>query len=138
MSKCPEDRGHLFGDWKGGRERLLERGVDIDLQYLSDSLWNLRSPQRQRLASWNRVRGTVNLDLSRLTGAPGLTFHITGLWQGGGNLGTYLGAIANPSSMASGNTFRLDSYWIEEAVGKRKNHFPTRAICGRGLLRHPA
>ena len=112
--QCPEDRGHLFGDWKGGRERLLERGVDIDLQYLSDSLWNLRSPQRQRLASWNRVRGTVNLDLSRLTGAPGLTFHITGLWQGGGNLGTYLGAIANPSSMASGNTFRLDSYWIEE------------------------
>ena len=61
--QSPEDRGHLFGEWKGGRERLLERGVDIDLQYLSDSLWNLRSPQKERLASWNRVRGT---DQSRL------------------------------------------------------------------------
>ena len=112
--KAPQDRGHLFSEWGGGRERLLERGVDIDLQYLSDSLWNLRSPQERRLASWNRVRGTVNLNLSRLTGAPGLTFHVTGLWQGGGNLGTYLGTIANPSSMASANTFRLDSYWIEK------------------------
>ena len=112
--QAPQDRGHLFGEWKGVRERLLERGFDLDLQYLSDSLWNLRSPQKERLASWNRVRGTVNLDLSRLTGAAGLTFHMTGLWQGGGNLGTYLGVIANPSSMASANTFRLDSYWVEK------------------------
>ena len=112
--QAPQDRGHLFGDWERGRERLLERGIDLDLQYLSDSLWNLRSPQKERFASWNRVRGTVNLDLGRLTGAPGFTFHITGLWQAGGNLGTYLGAVANPSSMASENTFRLDSYWIEK------------------------
>ena len=109
-----QDRGHLLGDWKGDRERLLERGVSIDLQYLSDSLWNIRSSQKERLASWNRVRGTVNLDLSRLTETPGLTFHITGLWQAGGNLGAYLGVIANPSSMVSENTFRLDSYWIEK------------------------
>ena len=85
--QAPQVRGHLFGDWKGGRQRLLERGVDIDLQYLSDSLWNLRSPEKESLASWNRVRGTVNLDLSRLTGTPGVTFQITGLWQTGGNLG---------------------------------------------------
>ena len=83
----PQDRGHLLGEWKGNRERLLERGVDIDLQYISDSLWNFRWPQEERLASWNQIRGTVNLDFSRLTDTPGLMFHITGLWQTGGNLG---------------------------------------------------
>ena len=125
-----QDRGHLFGDWKGGRARLLERDVNIDLQYLSDSLWNLRSPQKERPASWNRVRGTVNLDLSRLTGTPSLTFHITGPWQGGGNLGTYLGVTANPSSMASAHTFRLDSYWIEKRWRKERIVFRLGQFAG--------
>ena len=54
--------GHLFGDWGGARSRLLERGVRFDLQYVSDSLWNLKSEQPERFASWNRFRGTVDID----------------------------------------------------------------------------
>ena len=56
----------------------------------------------------------MNLDLGKLTGAHDLYFHITGLWQAGSNLQTYLGTIAKPSGIASVNTFRLDSYWIEK------------------------
>jgi porin len=106
--------GHLFGDWGGGRTRLLERGVRFDFQYISDSLWNLKSDQRERLASWNRFRGTVDIDLGALIGQQGLYFHATALWQAGGNLGTYLGLLTGPSGMASANTFRLDSWWIEK------------------------
>src|SRR6476620_4248775 len=50
--------GHLFGEWGGKRTRLLERGVRFDFQYMSDSLWNIKSKQKERLASWNRFRGT--------------------------------------------------------------------------------
>src|SRR5882757_8202178 len=46
--------GHLLGEWGGGRTRLLERGVRFDLQYISDSLWNVKSVQPERFASWNR------------------------------------------------------------------------------------
>ncbi|HTF67408.1 MAG TPA: hypothetical protein VK638_32485 [Edaphobacter sp.] len=46
--------GHLFGEWNGERTRLLERGVRFDFQYISDSLWNIKSEQKERLASWNR------------------------------------------------------------------------------------
>jgi hypothetical protein len=35
--------GHLFGNWGGERTRLEERGVNFDFQYVSDSLWNLKS-----------------------------------------------------------------------------------------------
>ena len=112
----PEDRGHLFGDWGGERPRLLQRGVNIDLQYISDSLWNLRLARKQRLTSWNRVRGTVDIDFGKLTHTPGLFFHITAPWQTGGNLGTYLGTIAGPSGMASANCFRLDSWWFEKRL----------------------
>src|SRR5580704_2375037 len=37
--------GHLFGTWGGERPRLEERGVSFDFQYVSDSLWNLKSVQ---------------------------------------------------------------------------------------------
>jgi porin len=106
--------GHLFGDWGGERSRLLERGVNFDLQYISDSLWNIKSVQKERLASWNRVRGTVDIDFGALVHQRGLYFHATALWQGGGILGNYLGTLTSPSGMSSGNTFRLDSWWMEK------------------------
>src|SRR5580693_2603232 len=108
------DRRYLFGDWGGERGRLEELGVDFDLQYISDTLWNLKSTQPERVAMWNRVRGTVDIDFGRLTHHEGWYFHATALWQGGGNLGAYLGLIASPSGMSSANTFRLDSWWIEK------------------------
>jgi len=77
-------------DWGGERTRLQERGVKFDFQYVSDSLWNLKSEQKERFASWNRFRGTVDIDFGALTGQQGLYFHATALWQAGGNLGAYL------------------------------------------------
>jgi len=106
--------GHLFGDWGGERTRLQERGVNFDFQYVSDSLWNLKSEQKERFASWNRFRGTVDIDFGALTGHQGLYFHATALWQGGGNLGSYLGLLTSPSGMSSANTCRLDSWWLEK------------------------
>ena len=106
--------GHLFGDWGGERTRLQKRGVSFRFQYVSDSLWNLKSVQKERFASWNRFRGTVDIDLGALIGQEGWYLHATGLWQGGGNLGTYLGLLTSPSGMSSANTCRLDSWWIEK------------------------
>ena len=106
--------GHLLGDWRGLRSRLLQRGVKFDLQYVSDTLWNIKSEQKTRLASWNRFRGTVDIDFGALAGHPGLYFHATALWQAGGNLGAYLGLLTSPSGMSSQNTFRLDSWWLEK------------------------
>ncbi|HZV90084.1 MAG TPA: carbohydrate porin [Candidatus Binatus sp.] len=106
--------GHLFGDWGGERKRLEEHGVSFDLQYVSDSLWNIKSEQKERFASWNRFRWTVDIDFGELTGWHDLYFHATALWQGGGNLGAYLGLLTSPSGMSSMNTCRLDSWWIEK------------------------
>jgi hypothetical protein len=101
--------GHLSGDWGGVRSTLKERGVDFDFEYISDTLLNAKGTQNERVASWNRGRGTVDIDLGALAHRPGLYFHATALWQGGGNLGTYLGTLTSPSGMSSYNLFRLDS-----------------------------
>src|SRR5258708_13225576 len=101
--------GHLLGEWGGERSRLLERGVRFDFQYISDSLWNIKSEQKQRFASWNRFRGTVDIDLRKLTGQHGLYFHATALCQGAGNLGAYLGLLTSPSRLSTAHTFPLHS-----------------------------
>lgn len=88
--------------------------MKFDFQYISDSLVNIKSVQADNFDSWNRVRGTVDIDFGALNGHPDMYFHATALWQAGGNLGTYLGLITGPSGMASQNTFRLDSWWFEK------------------------
>ncbi len=116
---------HLFGDWGGARSKLLERGFKLDLLYAGDQLWNLHSAQEERLAVWTRVRGTIDWDLGRTTRIPELSLHVTAVWQGGGNLGKYLGTISGPSGIASENTFRLDSWWLEK--GFLRQHVAVRA-----------
>lgn len=106
--------GHLFGEWGGERTQLEGRGVHFDLQYVSDSLANVESAKEDRFASWNRFRWTVDIDFGALVEMPGLYFHATALWQGGGNLGAYLGLLTSPSGMSSMNTCRLDSWWFEK------------------------
>ena len=106
--------GHLLGDWGGERTRLFDRGVRFDFQYISDTLWNIEGDKKERAAMWNRIRGTVDIDFGALMELPGLYFHATALWQGGGNLGAYLGVLTSPSGMSSENTFRLDSWWLEK------------------------
>ena len=127
--------GHIFGEWGGERTRLLEHGVRFDFQYVSDSLWNIKSQQKERFASWNRFRGTVDIDFGALLGWHDLYLHATALWQGGGNLGTYLGLLTGPSGMSSANTCRLDSWWIEkrwleERVSTRVGQFAGQDFYG--------
>jgi carbohydrate-selective porin OprB len=106
--------GHLLGDWGGVRSDLFERGVRFDFQYISDNLANIEGDRNDRFVSWDRVRGTVDIDFGTLTGLSGCYFHATALWQNGGKLGTYLGLLTSPSGMSSAHTFRLDSWWLEK------------------------
>jgi carbohydrate-selective porin OprB len=92
----------------------LDRGVRFDLQYISDTLWNVESEQKERVTSWNRFRGTVDISFGALVGLRDFYFHVTAVWQGGGNLGADLGLLTSPSGMSSANTARLDSWWFEK------------------------
>ncbi len=119
---------YLFGDWGGSRTDLAEKGVVFDAFYVSDLLDNVKGGEEQKAAGWNRIRGTMDIDFGRLAHINGLTFHVTGLWQGGVNLGGgtnaagngYLGSIANPSGLVSAHTTRLDSFWLQQSLFQGK------------------
>lgn len=106
----------MFGDWGGERTALENAGVTFSFLSVNDFLLDTRSAA----ANWSRVRGTLDVDFGKLELVQGLTFHITGLWQGGGNMGSYIGSIANPSSLVSANTTRLDSWWFEQSLAQGK------------------
>ena len=106
----------MFGDWNGQRTRLENRGVTFSFQSVNDFLLDGQGDA----ANWSRVRGTMDVDFGKAELVPGLKFHVTGLWQGGGNMGSYIGSIANPTSLLSANTARLDSWWFEQAMFDQK------------------
>jgi porin len=109
-------RKYLLGDWGGERTKLADEGVTFDLIYIADFLGNPTGGNTSA-GAWNRVRGTMDIDFGKLAGAKGLTMHVTGLWQGGVNLGgQYLGSVANPSGLVSAHTTRLDSYWLQQEL----------------------
>lgn len=107
---------YMLGDWGGARSALERAGVVFNIISVNDFL----EDTRQDVANWSRVRGTLDIDFGRLELVQGLQFHITALWQAGGNMGTYIGSVANPSSLVSADTTRLDSWWFEQALAKNK------------------
>jgi porin len=109
-------RQYLLGDWGGERRRLAEKGVTFDFHYVADLQANPTGGEKQTQAGWGRIRGTVDMDLGKLVGANGLTFHATGVWQFGVDLGAKLGTIANPTGLVSAHTTRLDSWWLQQAL----------------------
>ena len=115
VSGPPPTRSYLFGDWGEKRSGLATRGVTFDFFYVADLQANPVGGLKQAEAGWGRIRGTMDIDFGRLTEWNGLTFHVTGLWQFGGNLGAQIGTVANPSGLVSAHTTRLDSFWLQQA-----------------------
>ena len=113
---------YLFGDWNGARTRLEEeKGIKFDFFYISDMLYANNGIYKDGGAAWNRVRGSMWIDFGKLAGIKGLKFFVTGLWQGGPNLGAnYLGSISNPSGLVSQRTEMLDSYWLSYLMANEK------------------
>jgi porin len=112
----PQPRVYAFGDWDGERTRLADKGVTFDFFYVADLLSNPTGGLTQRNAGWGRIRGTMDVDFGKFTSWQGLTFHVTGLWQFGTNLGANIGTIANPSGLVSAHTTRLDSFWLQQSL----------------------
>ena len=92
---------------------------------------------RQGFSGWQRVRGTIDINFDHMIRWQGPSFHATGLWQAGANLGSKIGTLANPSSLVSANTARLDSFWAQQLFLKSKLRIRAGADGRVGLLWQP-
>ena len=111
---------YLLGDWGGKRTLLAEKGVTFDFFYISDMQANPSGGRQQTQAGWERARGTIDINFDRFIRWQGFSFHATGLWQSGVDLGTKIGTLANPSDLVSAHTTRLDSFWLQQLFLNKK------------------
>jgi porin len=116
----PSSRHYLFGDWGGERSALAEKGITFDFFYITDLEANPSGGLQQAQVGWERVRGTVDINFDKMMAWQGFSFHATGLWQSGANLGAKIGTLANPSDLVSAHATRLDSFWLEQLLLKKK------------------
>ena len=110
-------RQYLSGDWGGARKTLQDRGMDFNFEATDHSMWILHGGLSNQETSWPRLRGTIDIDFQKLTETRGLSFHATGLWQAGVDVGRKLGSLNDPSSLSSAHTLRLDWFWIQWIPG---------------------
>lgn len=112
--------GDILTKWDRERTRFAIQGVALDFYYVSDFLGNPYGGHRQRFSDWGRIRGTVDIELGKITRSSGPVLHARAIWQNGGNLGSSaLDSTSNPSSLVSRSVFRLDSWWLEQPLFNR-------------------
>jgi porin len=116
----PEDllhRSYLTGDPGNYRSDLQKKGVTFDLEYINDYFGIVQGDHpRGHDDDWGRVRLTIDVDFGKLVGLDGLSFHFSGLNQNGGNAGANIRSNANPSSLVSAETTRVDTYWLQQKL----------------------
>jgi porin len=123
-------RQYLFGDWGGERSALAEKGITFDFFYITDMQANPSGGLQQTYAGWERTRGTVDINFDKMIQWQGLSFHATGLWQSGANLGGKIGTLANPSDLVSQHSTRLDSFWVQQLFLHKKLRIRAGQLAG--------
>ena len=91
------------------------KGVKFTLTYVADGLANLAGGLRRGAIYEGRLNAAIDLDLAKLLGAPGLTFHANAFESHGPRLSAqYIGNVMPVSSIEELATTRLYEAWFEQ------------------------
>jgi porin len=118
-----EERTRLTGDWGGARTALEDKGIEVVLQYIGETLGISGGtiPGGPHAAFEGRLDMIVNTDLEKLVGWTGGKTHIRAFQihnANGKNAATYTGSIADPSNIDAIATTRLFTAWFQQEFGK--------------------
>jgi porin len=106
----------LSGNTLGLLANPFERkGIKFTLTYVADGLANADGGLRRGAIYEGRLNAAIDLDLARLIGTPGLTFHANAFQSHGPRLSAqYVGNIMPVSSIEELATTRLYEAWFEQ------------------------
>ena len=109
------------GDPDGRRKVLAERGVTYGVNYVGEWQNNVSGGIRTGGIYIGRLEGIVEMDLAKLVGANGLTFHANAFQIHGKALtGDYIGSLMATSFIEARATTRLSEFWLEQKFASDK------------------
>jgi len=110
-------RDKLSGDWGGARTELSQRGVDITINYIGETLAIPAGGFRQGADYEHRFELSIDTNLEKLMGWSGASAHATFYQIAHANgLPTpdYIGSIAGPSNIEALPSTRLFTTWFQK------------------------
>jgi len=106
----------LTGDWGGARTALNNKGIDITIRYIGETLSALSGGLYRATSYEGRLEFSVDTDLGKLIGWNGASTHFTvfNIHNSGHNAADNVGAIADPSNIDALSTTRLFTLWFQQ------------------------
>ena len=112
-----EEIDALTGNWGGGRNYLLSRGVDLGLAYTGDVWGNVAGGLEQGIVYLDNWDLTLALDAEALMGWKGGSFFFYFLGNQFGSPSDLVGDHQAASNIDAPDTFKLYEAWLEQRFG---------------------
>lgn len=113
------DGAYLTTDWGGSRSWLLERGVDVQLQYTSEGFTRIHggTGSRRPHAYLGSIIASVDLDTGAMGAWPGGSFHAhMQSLHGNGISEDHVGSIQSMSNLEAEPFTTLAEYWYRQEL----------------------
>jgi len=107
----------LSGDWGGLRTRLHDEGVDVRLDYTSETASNVQGGAKEGTRYTDQWAFGATLDLDKLLGLNNARFQATITDRNGRNLSSdvHLGSLQQVQEVyGRGQTFRITQFWYDQ------------------------
>jgi porin len=75
LNSQPFGTEHLFGDWAGGRTWLHDRGIDVGLNYFSETAAIVSGGVRQGVTYTSQIGLSIDLEGEKALNLPGFALH---------------------------------------------------------------
>jgi porin len=92
LFSAPFGSDHLFGDWGGARTWLLDHGINVELDYLTESAGNVTGGRSRGFDYAGQIGLEIDLDFAKIANLQGFSTHTMIVQGNGRNLSAdYLG-----------------------------------------------
>ncbi len=114
------EREKLTGEWGGARTALRDRGIEIGINYIGETLGILSGGLQRGTAYEGRLDVQIDTDLEKLVGWSGAKTQVRAfqIHKGRYNAADLVGSIADPSNIDAVPTTRLFTAWFQQEFGK--------------------
>jgi porin len=113
------EREQLTGDWDGARTRLKDKGVEIGIQYIGETLGILSGGLRRGTSFEGRLEGSLQIGEPALWGGATIFAKAYQIHNARGlNAADFVGSISDPSNIDALPTTRLFTLWFQQDFGK--------------------